>query len=344
MTADGLSSLIEGVESGDTRSVARACRLIDERDPRAIELLRRIFSHDEHAFVIGVTGTPGAGKSTVVDGLVRLYREAGSRVGVLAIDPSSPYTGGAILGDRIRMQRHFLDEGVFIRSIATRGHLGGLSRSTGDVLQVLHAAKFDVVIVETVGVGQDELEVTRLADTTVVVVAPGLGDDVQAIKAGILEIADVFAVNKADRPGADAAAQDLQQMLSLRRAPTGLSQTRGHTGLAALDELPSKDAEKWVPPILRTIATKGEGLTELVQAMGEHREFLGSTDAGRESVERRRSSEFRAILHQRLLDALEERFAEDVSMALAEVLEGKVDPYSAAEALVRRVMDEGKQA
>jgi LAO/AO transport system kinase len=307
-------------------------------------LLRRIFSHDEHAFVIGVTGTPGAGKSTVVDGLVQLYRQSGLRVGVLAIDPSSPYTGGAILGDRIRMQRHFLDEGVFIRSIATRGHLGGLSRSTGDVLQVLQAAKFDVVIIETVGVGQDELEVTRLADSTLVVVAPGLGDDVQAIKAGILEIADVFAVNKADRPGADAAVQDLQQMLSLRRAPQGLSQMRGHTGMAALDELPSKDAGQWVPPILRTVATKGEGLGELVQAMSEHREFLGNTDAGREATERRRASEFRGILHQRLLDALEERFAGDVSMALAEVIEGRVDPYSAAEALVRRVIDENDEA
>ena len=344
MTADGLTSLVSGVQNRDTRSIARACRLIDERDPRSIELLRRIFSHDGHAFVIGVTGTPGAGKSTVVDGLIQLYREAGRSVGVLAIDPSSPYTGGAILGDRIRMQRHFLDEAVFIRSIATRGHLGGLSRSTGDVLQVLHAAKFDVVILETVGVGQDELEVTRLADTTLVVVAPGLGDDVQAIKAGILEIADLFAVNKADRPGADAAVQDLQQMLSLRRAPQNLSKTRGHTGMAALNEAPSKDSGQWVPPILRTVATKGEGLAELVQAMSEHRAFLASTEAGREAAARRKTSEFREILHQRLLDALEERFAEDVSSALSEVLEGSEDPYSAAEALVRRVLNEENEA
>ena len=204
-----VSGLIEGIRRANTRSLARACRLIDERDPRAPELLKRIFSHEGHAYVIGITGTPGAGKSTLVDGLIRLYRDQGKRVAVLAIDPTSPYSGGAILGDRIRMQQHFTDAGVFIRSIATRGHLGGLSRSTGDVLHVLHAARFDVAILETVGVGQDELEVTQLADTTLVVMAPGLGDDIQAIKAGILEVADVFAVNKSDRAGADATAQDL---------------------------------------------------------------------------------------------------------------------------------------
>jgi LAO/AO transport system kinase len=324
------------------RSLARACRLIDERDARAFDLLKQVFTHDGRAYVIGVTGTPGAGKSTLVDGLIRLYREQGKRVGVLAIDPTSPYSGGAILGDRIRMQRHFTDEGVFIRSIATRGHLGGLSRSTGDVLHVLQAASFDVVILETVGVGQDELEVTRLADTTVVVMAPGLGDDIQAIKAGILEVADVFAVNKADRAGADATVQDLQQMLSLRRMPAGVSKMRGHTAVSTLQEGPHAQAGEWVPPILKTVAHRQEGLRELVDAFAEHREFLMTTEAGRGMREKRRVAEFRAILYQALIDEVDARFAEQVNERLRDVLEGRADPYSSAEALVRAVMGDDR--
>jgi len=317
------------------RALARACRLIDERDPRAFELLKQIFTHDGHAYVVGVTGTPGAGKSTLVDGLIRLYREQGKRVAVLAIDPTSPYSGGAILGDRIRMQQHFTDEGVFIRSIATRGHLGGLSRSTGDVLHVLHAAKFDVVLLETVGVGQDELEVTRLADTTLVVMAPGLGDDIQAIKAGILEVADVFTVNKADRVGADATAQDLQQMLSLRRVPQGVSKMQGHTAVSTLQKGPEADAGEWVPPILKTVAHRQEGLEELIEAFAKHREFLMTTEAGQAIREQRRVSEFQAILYQALIDEVDARFAERVREKLKEVVGGRVDPYSGAEALVR---------
>ena len=330
-----LSTLVQGIQTGDMRALARACRLIDERDPRAFELLKRIFTHEGHAYVIGVTGTPGAGKSTLVDGLIRLYREEGKRVAVLAIDPTSPYSGGAILGDRIRMQQHFTDEGVFIRSIATRGHLGGLSRSTGDVLHVLHAAKFDLVLLETVGVGQDELEVTQLADTTLVVMAPGLGDDIQAIKAGILEVADVFAVNKADRMGADATAQDLQQMLSLRRVPQGASKMQGHTAVSTLQKGPEAEAGEWVPPILKTVAHHREGLGDLVDAFAKHREFLTTTEAGRAIREQRRVAEFRAILHQALIDDVDARFAEQVSEKLQDVVDGRVDPYSGAEALVR---------
>lgn len=324
------------------RSLARACRLIDERDARAFDLLKQVFTHEGRAYVIGVTGTPGAGKSTLVDGLIRLYREQSKRVGVLAIDPTSPYSGGAILGDRIRMQRHFTDEGVFIRSIATRGHLGGLSRSTGDVLHVLQAASFDVVILETVGVGQDELEVTRLADTTVVVMAPGLGDDIQAIKAGILEVADVFAVNKADRAGADATVQDLQQMLSLRRMPAGVSKMRGHTAVSTLQKGPEAQAGEWVPPILKTVAHRQEGLRELVDAFAEHREFLMTTEAGRAMREKRRVAEFRAILYQALIDEVDARFAEQVNERLRDVLEGRADPYSSAEALVRAIMGDDR--
>lgn len=335
-----LSTLVEGIETGGMRALARACRLIDERDPRAFELLKKIFTHDGHAYVIGVTGTPGAGKSTLVDGLIRLYRDQGKRVAVLAIDPTSPYSGGAILGDRIRMQQHFTDEGVFIRSIATRGHLGGLSRSTGDVLHVLHAAKFDVVILETVGVGQDELEVTRLADTTLVVMAPGLGDDIQAIKAGILEVADVFAVNKSDRVGADATVQDLQQMLSLRRVPTGASKMQGHTAVSTLRKGPEARAGEWVPPILKTVASQKEGLAELVDAFSKHREFLMTTEAGRAIREQRRVAEFRAILYQALIDEVDARFAEQVTARLQDVVDGRADPYSSAEDLVSDAMGE----
>lgn len=333
-----LSELVDGIRGGDTRALARACRLIDERDVRAPELLKRVFAHEGHAYVIGVTGTPGAGKSTLVDGLIRLYREQDKRVAVLAIDPTSPYSGGAILGDRIRMQRHFTDEGVFIRSIATRGHLGGLSRSTGDVLHVLHAAEFDVVILETVGVGQDELEVTQLADTTLVVMAPGLGDDIQAIKAGILEVADVFAVNKADRAGADATAQDLQQMLSLRRVPSGVSKMQGHTAVSTLRKGPKAEAGEWVPPIIKTVAHRQEGLEDLVEAFAKHREFLTTTDAGKEIREQRRTAELRAILVQALVDEVDVRFAAKVSEKLRDILDGRADPYSSAEALVRELI------
>jgi LAO/AO transport system kinase len=322
------------------RALARACRLIDERDPCAFELLKLIFTHEGRGYVIGVTGTPGAGKSTLVDGLVRLYREQGKRVAVLAVDPTSPYSGGAILGDRIRMQQHFTDEGVFIRSIATRGHLGGLSRSTGDVLHVMHASTFDIVIVETVGVGQDELEVTQLADTTLVVMAPGLGDDIQAIKAGILEVADVFAVNKSDRVGADATVQDLQQMLALRRVPAGVGGMQGHTAVSTLRAEPGAEAGEWLPPILKTVAHRQEGLAELVDAFSKHRAFLTTTKAGKAIQAQRQVAEFRAILYQALIEAVDARFAEQVSEKLRDIVDGRADPYSSAEALVRSAMGE----
>ena len=335
-----LSTLVQGIQTGAMRALARACRLIDERDPRAFELLKQIFKHEERAYVIGVTGTPGAGKSTLVDGLIRLYRDQGKRVAVLAIDPTSPYSGGAILGDRIRMQQHFTDEGVFIRSIATRGHLGGLSRSTGDVLHVLHASTFDVVILETVGVGQDELEVTGLADTTLVVMAPGLGDDIQAIKAGILEVADVFAVNKSDRVGADATVQDLQQMLSLRRVPTGVGKMQGHVAVSTLTKAPEAEDGEWLPPILKTVAHRREGLSDLVDAFSKHHEFLTTTEAGRAIQGERQVAEFRTILYQALIDEVDARFAGQVSQSLQDVVDGRIDPYSSAEALVRSAMGE----
>ncbi|HEY6002023.1 MAG TPA: methylmalonyl Co-A mutase-associated GTPase MeaB [Anaeromyxobacter sp.] len=216
-----MTTLAERVLSGDVRAAARLMRDLDDRLPEAEEALRTLFPRTGRAYVVGLTGAPGTGKSSLTDRLIAHYRAAGKSVGVVAIDPTSPFSGGAILGDRIRMQDHALDPGVFIRSLATRGHLGGLSRSTSDVVQVLDAMGKDLVIVETVGVGQDEIEVASFAHTVVVVAVPGLGDDVQAIKAGVLEIADVFAVNKADREGADRTMRDLQMMLELRRTVAG---------------------------------------------------------------------------------------------------------------------------
>ena len=337
--ANSVEELAQGVRRHDLRSLARACRLIDDRDPRWIDLLKSLAVDSGHAYVLGVTGTPGAGKSTLVDGLIERYRAQGIRIGVLAIDPTSPFTGGAILGDRIRMQQHFLDEGVFIRSIATRGTLGGLSRSTGDVLRVLDAAKFDVVIVETVGVGQDELEVARLADTTVVVMAPGLGDDVQAIKAGILEIADVFVVNKADRSGADVTAHDLQQMIALGRVTGKVKAGSGHSAAAAFRKPTQPDGEEWIPPILKTVAHRAEGLDELVEAFAAHREFLASTEAGEKTRAARRVAEFRSILEHALLDALRLKYQSEIQDAERAVQSGDEDPYSAAQSFVERCID-----
>ena len=308
-----MGALADRVLQGDVRAAARLMRLIDDAQPAAESELRAIFPKTGRAQLVGITGNPGAGKSTLVDRLITHIRGAGKTVGVVAVDPTSPFTGGAILGDRIRMQDHSLDPGVFIRSLATRGQLGGLSRATSDCVRVLDAMGKDVVIVETVGVGQDEVEVCRLAHTTVVVVVPGLGDDIQAIKAGILEVADLFCVNKADREGTDRTIRDLRQML----------------------ELSAKDHEV---AIVKSVATQGEGIAELWAAIDAHYAFLKSGPGLLERETLRARFELIEILRERLLRAAVERLTAQGSrldeLALR-IARREIDPYGVAEEAAR---------
>lgn len=306
------SDLLGAARAGDKRAVARVLTIVENDDPGAPEILRDTYAQTGRALVLGVTGPPGGGKSTLVSRLVAAYRERAPRVAVVAVDPSSPFTGGAILGDRIRMQDRFLDEGVFIRSMASRGHTGGLARTTARVVGVLDAIGTDVVIVETVGVGQEEVEVVRVVDTVALVTVPGLGDDIQAIKAGVLEIADILVVNKADRPGADETARDLAQMLTLGQPRTS-----------------------WKPPIVRTVGATGAGVAELVQAVDRHREWAGTSG----ERDRRRADAARVEVEALLRDALVRRLtdrvgSERVRAAVARVAAREVDPYAAVEELL----------
>jgi len=312
MAATATGDLVARARAGDKRSLARLVSVVENDDPGAAEILRTLYADTGRAQVVGVTGPPGGGKSTLVNNLAGAYRERSSRVAVVAVDPSSPFSGGAILGDRIRMRERFLDEGIFIRSMASRGHAGGLARATARVVNVLDALGTDVVLVETVGVGQEEVDVIGVADTVCLVTVPGLGDDIQAIKAGILEIADVLVVNKADRPGADETVRDLAQMLSL-----------------------AKDYP-WKPPIIRTSARSGEGTRELVDAIEKHRAW--SAGSG-EQVRRRRAAarvEVEALLREALLRELAGRVGESrLAAAVARVAERSLDPYAAVEELLR---------
>jgi len=312
MAATATGDLVARARAGDKRSLARLVSVVENDDPGAAEILRTLYADTGRAQVVGVTGPPGGGKSTLVNNLAGAYRERSSRVAVVAVDPSSPFSGGAILGDRIRMRERFLDEGIFIRSMASRGHAGGLARATARVVNVLDALGTDVVLVETVGVGQEEVDVIGVADTVCLVTVPGLGDDIQAIKAGILEIADVLVVNKADRPGADETVRDLAQMLSL-----------------------AKD-HPWKPPIIRTSARSGEGTRELVDAIEKHRAW--SAGSG-EQVRRRRAAarvEVEGLLREALLRELAGRVGESrLAAAVARVAERSLDPYAAVEELLR---------
>ena len=340
-----MSDLGTRIAQGDQRAAARAMRNVDDRVPGYLELLTEIFPSTGRAFVVGVTGNPGAGKSTLTDRLIERYRAGGRTVGVICVDPSSPYTGGAILGDRIRMTRHATDPGVFIRSVATRGHLGGLSRSARDMVRVLDAYGSDVVIVETVGVGQDELEITRTAHSTLVVMAPGMGDEVQAIKAGILETADVFAVNKADRDGADSTMRDLELMIALgTETMVASGRSRAHVvhGGVKVDVIAGAGEasgatgpeEHWTPPITKCIATKGEGIAELVDALDRHKAWLEGTETGRMRRRLRLAEELREALRETLIEAATDALGSALDQAVIDVEQKTIDPYTATEQLL----------
>jgi LAO/AO transport system kinase len=309
---------VKEVLAGSVVQGARLMRDLDDQIPGAVEELKQLYPHTGGAFVLGITGNPGSGKSTLVDCLIRSYRDLGKRVGVVAIDPSSPFSGGAILGDRIRMQRHATDEGVFIRSLATRGHLGGLSRSTQDIIAVMDAMGHDVIIVETVGVGQDEVDVVSTAHTSVVVVVPGLGDEIQAIKSGILEIADLLVVNKADRDGADRTVADLSMMLDLRAA--GSKTVR----------------------ICKAVAIKEQGIAELVEAVEVHLAELDHEVEGRRRALERAETRLKDLLRTLALDrALAQVEAgQGLATLIEQIAERKVDPYTAAEEILAELFGE----
>jgi LAO/AO transport system kinase len=305
--------LVAKAREGDTRATARLLSVVENDEPGAADALRELYPLTGKARVTGVTGPPGGGKSTLVNRLAGVYREQGHRVAVVAVDPSSPFSGGALLGDRIRMSERFLDDGLFIRSMASRGHSGGLARSTSRVVNVLDAIGYGVVLVETVGVGQEEVEVIRVADTVVLVTVPGLGDDIQAIKAGVLEIADVLVVNKADRPGADETARDLAQMLTLGKMRTS-----------------------WKPPIVRTVAATGENVPQLVDAIEKHRAW--SAENGERDRRRRDAArvEVEDLLRDALVRRLRDRIGDDrVARAVARVADRTIDPYAAVEELLK---------
>ncbi|MDT4966232.1 MAG: GTPase [Acidobacteriota bacterium] len=308
------STLIDRIVAGDVRAVARAISKVEDDAPDAAELMKSVFPRTGRGTIIGITGSPGAGKSSLVDKLALTYRQRDERVGIVAVDPSSPFSGGAILGDRIRMQALGLDEGVFIRSMATRGNLGGLARASADVVSILDAAGYGRIMVETVGVGQDEVEIIKTADISVVVLVPGMGDDIQTLKAGIMEIGDIFVINKADREGVLRTEKDLEGLLSLAMRP-----------------------DHWQPPILKTVATEGQGIVELIEAIERYHEFQSKADsnhARRQLIARWRIVE---LLRDRLLART---LASDSAVARLEEMAGEVaakrrDPYSAVDEILK---------
>jgi LAO/AO transport system kinase len=307
--------LAEGIIRGDVRAAARLIRDIDDNLSGAWDELKKLYPQTGHAYIIGVTGPPGSGKSTLVDKVVEIYRKEERTVGIVAVDPTSPFSGGAILGDRIRMQRHSTDEGVFIRSLATRGYLGGISRSTHDVINVMDAMRKDIIIVETVGVGQDEVDIVNTAHTSIVVTVPGLGDEVQVIKAGLLEIADIFVINKCEREGAEKLEQELRVMMEM--AP------------------PRQDG--WVPPIFKTDALLGKGIFDLVYGVSRHWTCLIESEKLEEKNRLRAEKHFLKLLQTRLLENILERIegGRTFKEILQKLVDRKVNPYSMVETIIQ---------
>ncbi|TDD47802.1 methylmalonyl Co-A mutase-associated GTPase MeaB [Kribbella antibiotica] len=308
-----VAELVDRAREGESRAVARLISLVEDESPMLREVMAALSPYAGHAHIVGITGSPGVGKSTSTSALVTAYRGTGKRVAVLAVDPSSPFSGGALLGDRVRMQDHALDKGVYIRSMASRGHLGGLSWSTPQALRVLDAAGFDVVFVETVGVGQSEVEIAGMADTTIVLLAPGMGDGIQAAKAGILEVGDLYVVNKADRDGVQNVTRDLRNMLALAERAEGA----------------------WVPPILKTVASRNEGIDEVVTAIEDRLTWM----RGNGVLDDRRRSRARDEIEAIAMTTLRARFAHlhgdaRLDVLAAKVAEGNTDPYSAADELI----------
>ncbi|MDI6764355.1 MAG: methylmalonyl Co-A mutase-associated GTPase MeaB [Thermodesulfobacteriota bacterium] len=307
-------NLAKRILDGDIRAASRLMRDIDDRIPSAMDALKELYPNTGKAYIVGITGPPGSGKSTIVDKMVDIFRKEGKSVGIVAVDPTSPFTGGAILGDRIRMQRHATDEGVFIRSLATRGNLGGLSRSTQDIVNVMDAMGKDIIIVETVGVGQDEVEIVNTAHTSIVVLVPGMGDDIQAIKAGIIEIGDLFVVNKCEREGAEKVERDLRMVLEMGR----------------------KREDGWEPPIFKTEAILGKGIFELVYGIYRHKQILEHGQALEKKLKERAKATFLEVLKTEVMSHFIQKMEKDGEWEriLDDLMKRRTDPYSLAEKMM----------
>jgi LAO/AO transport system kinase len=306
---------VEQLRAGEPRILARSISTVENHTPGWLDLLKALFPHTGKARTIGLTGAPGAGKSTLVDQLARHYRRENHTVGIIAVDPTSPYTGGAILGDRIRMQEHFSDPGIYIRSMATRGSLGGLARTTADVSMVLDASGRDIVMIETVGVGQDEVDIVRVADITVVILVPGMGDDVQSIKAGIMEIADIFVINKSDHEGAERVEREIRALQSL-----------------------AIRSDNWTPPIVKTVATEGKGITELASAISDYESYLQKQGLLLHHRTQNWETRLLDMLRDTLLEKARGAISDgDLSRMAAEIAEHKRDPYSVVEEIAGRL-------